>query len=419
MSNRLIIAKDMFYDGILRDVKKSNDRLRPLFEAFTNSLEAIKAKRNAGFACGKICVELHLLSGTTDEDYIFEKLVITDDGVGFDRDNFKRLTMYKDYRKGFSNKGSGRLQFLHFFKGTRFASVVSCGTTFKVRNFSLSKDFTSKNAIIALCAPNPTDALETGTKLTMQGLLVEADQRAYSKLSAQQLKNELLSQYVLEFCSHRDSLPEIKIVQFIDGKLDDTQAIVSKDIPNKDKGADVVLNYSKVSHDGKTVEKIADTETFHLSSFSISSDELDANEIKLTSKNEVIRGTSIDLECLTSKDQVDGKRYLFFLSGDYIDRKDGDTRGVLNIPTRDEFRKGHVDDIFDEREIVLEDITGETNRVILSLHDEIRQKTEEKTHDIESLREMFLLNPETINGLTIIRRFLNGQRNATRYLLIN
>lgn len=403
MKSRLVIAEGVLYEGVLREVRKSSERLRPLFEAFTNALESIKEVRKKGDSQfkGRICVGLYFQQGTTDEDYLFEKLVVSDNGIGFDRENFIRLTMYKDYRKGYSNKGSGRMQLLHFFKESHYESLVACGNTFKMRRFSLSKDFLGKNSIIAIHTPGKTESKSTGTTLTMKRLLTKTDQQYYDKLTAEKLKEELLTQYMLEFCSHRELLPEIRIEQYIEGTVDDTQMLTAEDVPKIHKRDKVVLNYSRVSDDGRDVVPTMETETLQLVSFAIPSDDLDANEIKLTSKNEVVKGTSIDLDCLTPKDKIDGNRYLFFLSGEYIDHKDGDTRGVLNIPTKDEFRKKYADDIYNEHEIVLEDITRLTNETILSMHDEIRQQNKVRSCDLEALKEMFLLNPETIEGLTI------------------
>jgi hypothetical protein len=81
MSSRLIITEGVFYEGILRDdVPKSKDKLRPIFEAFTNAHESIKdlRKRIGESVSGKIRVELYFQQGTTVDDFIFEKLIVAD-----------------------------------------------------------------------------------------------------------------------------------------------------------------------------------------------------------------------------------------------------------------------------------------------------------------------------------------------------
>ena len=39
-----ISTEDLLYKGILRDIRKSKTALQPIFEAFTNAMEAIRIK---------------------------------------------------------------------------------------------------------------------------------------------------------------------------------------------------------------------------------------------------------------------------------------------------------------------------------------------------------------------------------------
>jgi hypothetical protein len=56
----LLIAKDLSFTGILHDVRKSGTSLSPIFEAFTNALEAIKIKLNIdkNFKKGEITLQI-------------------------------------------------------------------------------------------------------------------------------------------------------------------------------------------------------------------------------------------------------------------------------------------------------------------------------------------------------------------------
>ena len=42
--NSFIVAEGLFYGGILQDIQRANNPLQPIFEAFTNSIEAIRLK---------------------------------------------------------------------------------------------------------------------------------------------------------------------------------------------------------------------------------------------------------------------------------------------------------------------------------------------------------------------------------------
>ena len=44
--NKFVEYKDLRWSGILKSIKKSSNVLQPLFEAFTNSMEAIRLRQN-------------------------------------------------------------------------------------------------------------------------------------------------------------------------------------------------------------------------------------------------------------------------------------------------------------------------------------------------------------------------------------
>ncbi|HEA29981.1 MAG TPA: hypothetical protein ENH91_08300, partial [Leeuwenhoekiella sp.] len=59
-NNSYISGDGIYYKGVIRDIKRSNISLQPFYEAFTNSLEAIKIKEtlSENFE-GKIEIKLH------------------------------------------------------------------------------------------------------------------------------------------------------------------------------------------------------------------------------------------------------------------------------------------------------------------------------------------------------------------------
>jgi hypothetical protein len=86
-----------------------------------------------------------------------------------------------------------------------------------------------------------------------------------------------------------------------------------------------------------------------------------------------------------------------------IDSRDTDTRGFLSIPKLDEFKKhmGESSHLFTEEEILFDDIRDKANETILEMYDEIVQKSKEKATEIEELKQMFLLSPESIKEAKI------------------
>jgi tRNA threonylcarbamoyladenosine modification (KEOPS) complex Cgi121 subunit len=148
--NQFIIAQDLSFVGVLHDIKKSKTALQPIFECFTNALEAIKIKQNTAKSHkGEITIRINA-SETTVQSTELNGISITDNGIGFNDEEFKRFNTFKLTNKGFKNLGSGRIQYVHYFDTTTIKSVFEQGGKFFEREFVVSKreDFLKQNAIV-------------------------------------------------------------------------------------------------------------------------------------------------------------------------------------------------------------------------------------------------------------------------------
>ena len=97
--NEYISASGILYRGVIQDVPKSQKVLVPVFEAFTNALEAIRSREDK-VDNGTIRIVLRC-SEELDGSPQFVSLTIEDDGIGFNDDEFRRFLTYKDFRKGY------------------------------------------------------------------------------------------------------------------------------------------------------------------------------------------------------------------------------------------------------------------------------------------------------------------------------
>lgn len=402
MSN-YIKAEGVWYKTTIESIRKHSDSLHAVFEAFTNSLESIKALKEKGNSIenGKITVKFFYTRDLVSTP-IFEKVEISDTGIGFDDDGFTRFIALGDDRKGSFNKGTGRVQFLHTFDETEFISIYkdkNSKTGFKKRNFTLSKskNFLDKNAIIRLDSEVEISANSSSTCLIFKNILSDKDRNFFNEITAQAIKENFILHYMAYFCENRDSLPKIIIEIIVDDKNNTKLEINSEDIPTLDQQKSVDVYYSKIN--GTKLEKSLNKETLTLKSFKISTENLEKNSLNLVSKHEI--ANDIGLQMLLPKDEIDGYRYLFLLSGDYIDSKDGHTRGEIHILNESEFRKKmKKPQLLDsEEEILLDDIKENINNAILEMYDEIRNKNEEKERNIKELQEMFLLDKKTLASL--------------------
>ena len=113
-------------------IPKSKRPLAPIFEAISNGLEAIQERRKiASEHQGEVTIKFYF-SGLLDEARKLERIEVCDNGIGFNSDNYQRFGVFLDRSKGFNNRGSGRVQFLHFAEKIEITSYyVDTGTTFK------------------------------------------------------------------------------------------------------------------------------------------------------------------------------------------------------------------------------------------------------------------------------------------------
>lgn len=396
-----MIKDGVYYPQIIREVKKSPNSLQPIYEAFTNSLESIELI-NASNYKGKIILRSFFLKDLYGE-LEFEKIIIEDNGKGFDDTEFDRFLTFKDSRKGFNNKGSGRIQFVHYFNDCEFLSTFKNGKGFKQRCFQISKSkkyIETNNTLTYLKSTVDIDIDSTGTTLTLSNLIDQKDKIHYL-FQVEELKEKLLNHYIQRFCLIRDNLPEIILEQYINEEFDKSVSITEEDIPSEEKTLTFEVDYYKLSMDSRSIENASKKEIFSVKPFKIEKDKLSENAIKFVSKNEIVEldKQKINLTSVSSKDNFEGNRFLFLVSSDYINDRDSDVRGELKIPTKETFKKDF--NLFQEEEIMLEDIEEKSNNAIREAYPEIQKKIEEKEQQIDELREMFLLNDDVLKEISI------------------
>ena len=136
-------------------------------------------------------IDFFFNANTEGENSGLAKLVVTDNGIGFDDANFERLKVFKDDTKGFNNRGSGRLQLLHSFSHVKYESTYlnnQGGTS--LRQFTLSKGdtFLAHNSILQLEKEEPTESTEIKTRLSMYLLRASSDIKFYNERTIDDIK---------------------------------------------------------------------------------------------------------------------------------------------------------------------------------------------------------------------------------------
>lgn len=396
-----IKATGIWYRNEINTIKKKADvPLQPVFEAFMNAWEAILDRfSEEHFKNGSIKIKVYYLKNLFSKEnggHDFEKIVVSDNGVGLDHNSYQRLINLRDDTKRHSNLGTGRIQYLHFFDHTTIDSIYKEDDQYKKRRVTLSKNeaFLRENAIMRLDEDNNSSETELQTEVSFEMPLDEKDKDFYSLLTVKELKEEIIKHFLSLFCEYRTQLPKIHISIFEDKELKEEDDIISTDIPNPDKEEELSIDYSTLNEKNKIVSA-GHQEKFQLTAFKRPSSEIKQNAIYLVSKGAT--GVAIDVDSLQKKDEIDGNRYMFLLSGDYLDASDRDDRGNIRLVSRQEFKHQNEGSLFKEEVVLFDDIVDETNKNINRLYTELDSKNQKKNKTIDELQQMFLLNPVTVN----------------------
>ena len=277
-------AEAIDYRGQLRKIPKNKNKLQPIFEALTNSIEAIKLSPSQDR--GEITIQLKFIKeNLISDEVMLSEITFIDNGIGFNDENFLRFRRLHDDSKNFFNHGSGRIQYIHFFETVEFESrykdaTSSTGIFKRVIKLSKSKSFLEQNSIMYYYEPKEDKEKNISTKITFKKLLKEDDQKFYNKLSVEELKKRIITHYLDYFCENRDTFPSIIIKSFENNREIDKVKISTIDIAEEDKNDTIEIEYKGFANDRKTLIKSEKTEKFHIKVFKLTEKALDTNSLK-------------------------------------------------------------------------------------------------------------------------------------------
>ena len=397
-----IKAHGIIYANELKSIHKSRNPMQPIFEAFTNAWEAIFERFTAEhLQNGKIVITFHYTSGMFNEEEhkscTLDKIEIYDNGLGINEKSFERIVNLRDNSKSALNKGTGRVQFLHFFNETIFESIYekTNGEHERIVLVLSKKDaFLRENAILRKDSAELTSSSEYGTLVTFINPIDEKnDGEFFNKITPFDVKNELIIHFLSRFCESKEHLPQTIIERYENGKKLEPIFIKKEDIPNPDKTESLDVHYSKLEN-RKVVDSL-NCEHFTLLSFVQSQEQLKKNCIYFVSNGAIAQEVSID--SLQADDSIDGNRYMFLLRGNYFDSIEDDLRGNLHLIKESEFKK--QGELFPEECILVDKIKEETNEKINSVYPEFQARKNDALKNLDELKQMFLIDENRIVSL--------------------
>lgn len=403
-----IRAKGIYYPNELRSIRKSGDMLQPIYEAFTNAWEAIHERFGSdNFQHGKITISFYLNKSMFEgQDAVYELMHITvqDNGAGINMYSFARLVNLRDSSKGKNNKGTGRIQYIHFFDKTTFDSTYIKDESYEHIKLTMSKNdaFLYHNAILREDVKDDGQKENIGTVVRFEVLLCDNKKEKtdplksfYDNPQIHAIKKDIIVHFLSRLCESRERLPQIEIRRFEGDELKDSATIQAIDVPTPEFEKPLSVHLSKLEKN-KVVDAVA-AENFQLLAFSRSKDELKKNQIHFVSNGALAQ--SVNVDGLQPTDVIDNKRFMFLLRSSYFDSVDDDVRGNLALVKEADFKKQNEQNLYPEECILIEHVLDATNAKIAELYPCFGEKKDEAVRNLEELKEMFLLDEKAISTL--------------------
>lgn len=369
-------------NGAMGLIKKSKFVLAPLFEALTNSLEAISAKEYSDNA-PKIDVDFHFDKGLFGGSKSLNKISIIDNGSGFDEDSFQRFATLLDKTKGYNNRGSGRLQFLHRFGKIEITSIFyKDGKAFKRSFISSSRSLVEDMRLEEL--PDNTEAETTITFSSFNG--DKGDAIFFEQFTIDDLKNALQKKFLLKFYLEQKNptlkVPTLNLNFYQNAELTDSVSIAPEDIPLPQSEGELSVPYVKIRDvNASDIEWIPSgkSETLKWAYFKLSDEMLDQNGVFLCSKDVSIQ--EIPFLKIKKNESFDGTRYLTVVYGNVLDSAENVSDSVdrFLFPNQKDTERELKNSLF-----VSED---EEYFFIDNIEDEVKKALPEAYTEVEALKD--------------------------------
>jgi len=184
------------FKSLMENIKKSKYALSPLREAIANSLEAILQKDVFAANVKPTITITFDFTGLLDEKKTLSKITVQDNGLGFDSQNYARFETLLDKTKGYNNRGSGRIQFVHRFDRLDVTSYYVEGGEHYKRSFSCTATkfiYDEKNTIDA-------EKHASGTTITfLAGNALERERAYFDALEIEDIVRDLKGKFMLRY----------------------------------------------------------------------------------------------------------------------------------------------------------------------------------------------------------------------------
>lgn len=330
--------------GSLKNTKISNNIYVVVDELLSNAIDSflIRKEEDPTAEPFKVNFSIELLQDDLLGERQNLKITCTDNGSGFNADRTKAFvtkdTSYKD-DLGIAGigqcKGSGRIQFLHFFKKLNIDSEFKDGKKFKRR--TLSVDHLTKEINEDSFQEHTSQKNEYSTKLVLELIKDELIGKLYASkgldqiFSVENVRRHILVSFLQRFISLKDSLGDFQVyISFINQDEQQDAYLLPGDLPQITKFENVSIPY------GDGVGADQQSENFSISHYKLSKTEFDLrlNTVALCAKSSIVE--TITSRYLKSKtlinNAIEGFYHVILIESNYFDRCVNEQRDAFDIP---------------------------------------------------------------------------------------
>lgn len=378
--------------GAIDLIRKSKYPLAPVYEAITNSFEAISQKQYEKGEERFIEIKF-LFSGLLEETKDLQRIEISDNGLGFNNENYSRFETLLDKSKGYNNRGSGRIQYLHRVDKIEVSSIYEKEN----KKFKRQFQFDGQNYITNLTNDEVSLDSKTGSIVSLSGFVAAAQERDYfNSLEIKKIRNDVKKKFLLRFYLSKENknlpAPIIKITFIMNEKILGEEKIGPTDIPDPQDAGEVNVPYVKIK-DLKAEEiewlPIFDKrETLKWAHFKLPADELEHNGVYLCSKNVEVEG--INFREIKKNESINGYRYITAVYGEILNNESYVSHSVdsFKFPSQKEMERSAKEDLFfdpGQEFLFQENIHKEINEVIPKIYKNVLDLQKEQDKNIEAI----------------------------------
>jgi hypothetical protein len=331
--------------GSLKNTKRNKNYYVVVDELFSNAIDSylIRKSFDSGVSGLKVVFSVEFFNRDLDGNAVDLKISCTDNGAGLGNEQTKAFitkdTSYKDDLSinGIGKcKGSGRIQFLHYFKKLKINSVYKDGDEYKSRKLSIdesAKEIDENSFEVLL-----SDSHETKTEITLDIVKPEIYESVFAgknlkdKFSGESLKNHLVVTFLHRLVSLKDSLGDFTIsFNTKHGDIEDEISLTRNELP--DITAQKQINiYYRDSNGQPTSQK----ESFNICHYKLEKTKfrLKRNTVALCAKSSAVQFITkryLKTKSLENND-VNGFYHIILVQSDYLDSHVNEQRDNFDIP---------------------------------------------------------------------------------------